>query len=1349
MAASMRATMAPIFLLLISIAIQDFAFGAKLNAPKVLLPYYSQVITNFTLQVQYSPEETQIANCYQWRSTRPEVAQVQLVNSTDGVCAQTVLVSAMSKTSHQMTTVVLAENKVTGEILRTNVIVWEIVRLEIDTTTRLLYLEDSPEELIVRGFDSEGNIFSNLEGLSFEWNLISDNETGHDVVDAHNILRIKRFSDSHYTTPTHIAPLEESGLQGDRILVEGMRTGSAKVSTRLRDPVYKNVKPYDVRIMVIANLMISPPDAYILPMARVMYTVELLRHNSLKEIKMPSKQYYLEVKDRKICRLDMQTSMVTAQELGTTEVVLKDRNIVVTEFFRQPSAMVHVVSPGFLAFVVLPHRKWVLETGKEYEIIIEIYDTDSHKIYPSDNVRVVAEFPSAYFKVLYSSVNGTYHRVQAFLKGETIIDGALVSVVDGTGEEHAVSPEVKRSQDVEIFDPITVTPSQMFFPWDPVSRCVHRYSAQAVGGSGEYIWSLTDTNVASVNIKGQITTVGPGKCNVTAADAKHSAHFGVSAVQVLVPADIQFSPAKVEASVGSQLVLPLSVFAKIGRTTHAFTDCRQLPLNISFSEPSVFEHVQDKDVTPDLPEIGCTSLTFVAKRQGHTEIFVTYQRKNILLQASITVAAYTSLRSIDPDLEAVVALGSSKEVIFQGGPQPWVLDSSKFFQELRPEKEELVTVNGPSHLSINRGYHSFIVSCQDFGEQEIQLSVGNGVTAKNKFPVTDVASIRFQCSRPVELHLLPVLSLNPNLPPCPVPHENNLPMPVHYNKDLDLLVTVTDSSGRRFDNFSSLDLSWTISTRRLAELVEPRGELRTDVLVEASGRKILSNYQTVRPHKEQGSVVIQASIERYKSYVLAKNSKKTQEKITPVIRKSLELLLVQEPELSPSTMSIINHPSNQVTVDILHGSGYFHVESVDSQVITAAYDRKNRAILITPRKEGIHSFTVYDLCLEVTSHPLASVSVSGVGSIQVMVIEKMEVQREVVATVQVLDLRGNPLLASFFPLMGLKLEAASDIVSLKPVSGVSDDGVTGAYTLHGDIVGHTTLTASVRLPTGQVIYSAPKPLEVFPSLRLDIKNITLIVGAKLQVLAFGGPQPQSNVEFSILDSRISTVTGGGMLEAMEIGSTRVVGRAVGTDPITGEKVVYSQDDAIVNVITLRGVRIYTPLTRIETGTQMPVYAVGLTDHETPFTFGNSVPPLTFLWSASSREVLQLHSVYHKSAIEPVPENNFAQRAIAKETGHSTIRLKVKVRPGSRLQLYMDQMLEDEVQIQVFEKLSLINPSMCHGQILITPNTDTSLKTNRDVAARVHYYILNNQEETGPEGAGQAVDNPVVRLLDNG
>ena len=60
------------------------------------------------------------------------------------------------------------------------------------------------------------------------------------------------------------------------------------------------------------------------------------------------------------------------------------------------------------------------------------------------------------------------------------------------------------------------------------------------------------------------------------------------------------------------------------------------------------------------------------------------------------------------------------------------------------------------------------------------------------------------------------------------------------------------------------------------------------------------------------------------------------------------------------------------------------------------------------------------------------------------------------------------------------------------------------------------------------------------------------------MLAFGGPQPQSNVEFSILDSQVSAVSRGGMLDAKEIGVTKVIGRAVGTDSSTGETVVYSQ-----------------------------------------------------------------------------------------------------------------------------------------------------------------------------------------------
>ena len=41
-----------------------------------------------------------------------------------------------------------------------------------------------------------------------------------------------------------------------------------------------------------------------------------------------------------------------------------------------------------------------------------------------------------------------------------------------------ISPEVKGSQDVEIYDPITVEPSYTLFPWDPSTRCQHNFTAK-------------------------------------------------------------------------------------------------------------------------------------------------------------------------------------------------------------------------------------------------------------------------------------------------------------------------------------------------------------------------------------------------------------------------------------------------------------------------------------------------------------------------------------------------------------------------------------------------------------------------------------------------------------------------------------------------------------------------------------------------------------------------------------------------------------------------------------------------------------------------------------------------------
>ena len=57
---------------------------------------------------------------------------------------------------------------------------------------------------------------------------------------------------------------------------------------------------------------------------------------------------------------------------------------------------------------------------------------------------------------------------------------------------------------------------------------------------------------------------------------------------------------------------------------------------------------------------------------------------------------------------------------------------------------------------------------------------------------------------------------------------------MHCEKDLHLLVALTDSSGRRFDNFSSLALEWSLSNAGLATVAHP-DLLHTDVIVSDEG----------------------------------------------------------------------------------------------------------------------------------------------------------------------------------------------------------------------------------------------------------------------------------------------------------------------------------------------------------------------------------------------------------------------------------------------------------------------------------------------------------------------------------
>uniref|UniRef100_A0A8C2CNG6 Nucleoporin 210 n=1 Tax=Cyprinus carpio TaxID=7962 RepID=A0A8C2CNG6_CYPCA len=1105
-----------VLFILTSAFICSLTDSAKLNIPKVLLPLARSTKINFTLEAT--------EGCYRWSSNRPEVASIEAVDVDERQCSHKAVVQARSTQPSRLTSIILAEDILTGQVLRCDAIVDVISAIQIESTTRELHLEDSPLELKIHALDSEGNTFSTLASLLFEWTVVKDAEML-------SVSRVLRFAESAYTPPAYISEMERVGHQGDIILVSGIKTGHAKLKAKIQEPIYKDVGAAEVRLLILENILLSPAyDVYLLAGTSIKYKVQKIRQGKITELSMPCDQYELHLQngvvapngnpDAPVANLDQSSSTVFALQQGHTNIVLDHKSILHTSF----------LSFCLLAFKIHPEDRWVLETGRKYEIFIEVFDKSGHKIYLSDNIRIETMFPTEYFEVLHSSVNGSYHHVKALKRGQTVIDGTLKAVVD--------------QQDVEIYDPIVLTPPILTFPWQP-KEGAYQYTIKVTGGSGNFSWSSTNSAVATVTVKGVMTTVRDvGVSGIYAHDMRNPLHYGDMKVYVIEPVGMEFSPCVVEARVGLDLDLPLRIFGQLAGERVTLSDCSHFDMQVDMESHGVFQLLQGR-----LPpgQGHCSGVRVKALTPGYTNLLVSYTHSNVHLSAKITIAAYPPLKPIDPVSVAVVTLGSSKDMTFEGGPQPWVLEPSKFFRNLTAEDHSSVTLSlyGPASRTYSR--HLVRATCRALGEQVLAVTVGNQPTVTNPFPAVEPAVVKFVCAPPSRLTLTPIY-LNPQLDvSCPLLQQNKQVVPVsnYHNPELD--VAAFDQQGRKFDNFSSLSMIWESSKVSLAS-IEPTMPMQL-------------HFDPLSP-----------------------------------VSATLDLLLVEDARVTPDTITIYNHP------DV----------TVSSHICT-----------VVPAQAGVLQVMVHDLCLNFPSPATATVHISDILEVYVRVVDKVEIGKSVKAYVRVLDGNKKPFLSKYFSVMNLKLRAASSIISLALPDSSEED--TATFLVKGLVIGQTSVSAVVIDKHGRKITSTPQQIEVFPPFRLLPRKVTLIVGAMMQITSEGGPQPQSNILFSLSHENIASVSSLGHVKGLSVGNMSVTGVVQAVDTETGKLVVVSKDQVDVEVVQLKAIRIRAPITRMKTGTLMPVYVMGLTSSQTPFSFGNALPGLTFHWSVTKRDILDVHT----------------------------------------------------------------------------------------------------------------------------
>ncbi|KAH8851538.1 Nuclear pore membrane glycoprotein 210 [Schistosoma japonicum] len=517
-------------------------------------------------------------------SGTPEVAVVSSVISSEDGCSSAAVITAVWQSRYRAVATIYAKIINADHIVKCDVIVDDIHRIEITTTTQELYLHNTPVSLVVTAYDEYGNTFSSLEGVPFEWRIFEDKY--EELGDVQGVLRFITWSESEYTTPSTMALLESKGLQGYMQLLSGLRTGSAVVSVALYESIYKNVVPSQVRLLVMANAQLSPALAYLIPNSFLTFTVHVIQQGDDQDVEEALEKLD-EVLNSKVDESDLRlpkrrrpTSLIQIVEpayLGFTLIqksTNKKPNICQLASLLNSRSYVSQVTSGSY----MPIRRWIMESGQVYVINVDIYDRNNHRLYPSDNLRISLHFPESHFEILQSSLNQTYVTVRASESGSVSLKAILRGVVDEDGSLIEFNSTITGNQDVTIYSAIKIYPTPIILPLSTELQSSNStrpnpgFQLQANGGCGQYRWiaisihsleeysdtgklpsyeSLTNT-VVSITKAGVLSAFNLGESIVVASSSSNPQLCGHTVAYVRSPAEIKFVSGRNEVLIPSR-----------------------------------------------------------------------------------------------------------------------------------------------------------------------------------------------------------------------------------------------------------------------------------------------------------------------------------------------------------------------------------------------------------------------------------------------------------------------------------------------------------------------------------------------------------------------------------------------------------------------------------------------------------------------------------------------------------------------------------------------------------------------------------------------------------------------------
>ncbi|XP_053664200.1 nuclear pore membrane glycoprotein 210 [Anopheles marshallii] len=1325
------------------------ASATKLNYPRVLLPIFDHISVNFTLEVVEK-------GCFKWTSSRLDLIQITpSYDDVDEDCSYRVVVTVINKEKRRNTAIVLAEDLVTGEVLRCDVILDVIDQLGVLTTTRELYLEEAPETFELWAQDAQGNAFTTLEGIEFHWQIAShrSHDSRHGGAGDSSwsqVLRFLTFSESKFhVVPRAIERLEAAGVQGYMVLLEGINTGSARVTARLPHAEYSNVPPVDVNIMVLANLILNPSDVYILPGDTIEFKVLQLKQGKLHEIALNS-QYYLEIEHETFA--SMSGNAAKGLQVGRTFVLLRDRNVphetnaAVSDEANSkatlPKASLTVVDPMKLTINLLPHYNWVTVEGESHEIALNLFTHDDHQITLGAKYKIQSTFDESLFYPLRVTSNGSS------IFGETIATGS--SPVTGKFEKLSAKAEMV------VYKRLAINPPEVILPFDPNLRR-QKLQFSATGGDGSYSWTSQDGNVVAISQTGlaearldQIKGVADLATETELAKVTQIKVAMSRNVRIYVTAQVMFLPPiklevvryNFETVLKDYVRLHVGLWARYNGTLKPFTSCDNLHFELEFSNPifmtETFSTVGEENEDP-LANGACRIMYLRSTMVGQTNLKITYRYFDKLLSDHVSLNVFEQLAIENPvENEVVLPIGASRNLFYYNGPEHIFNSEAELQRQLVYDRKALDVTEMGSGFSNDK--HILRALCKKLGDYELKLEVFNTLNAPNVVPYVTEFVTKVYCVKPRFVNLITTDKVKTG---CPLERRNSM-MHVKAADNAEQMmidIEVLDVQNRKLANISSLLLEWkfaSVDTQTVSGSTTGPGETalvmnydyKSEVErlegVEIPGRDyLLLNL----PRELEASLKVKTIVTDYRADVLKRYAIKpesppfgVQKKagsplVKPVIENELNFVSVNRTLLPYDRLTLFLTADSVERIKVAQGSGFYDIKASEAGIVSVQFDGTTRQIVIAPRKVGEVKLEITDQCLS-TESSFLHVSVVTVGRITVLSPDRVEKTKQIEAIVRLYD--SNDRLLEIkrdrLELYDLRTEVYNPTVLNLALGSQSQLGVGEIrYHVTGMELGETKFSVSSGSGKERVT-SAPATVQVFPPLMLLPRNATILVGSTLQIYSKGGPTPDTNIIYSVQNVDIIDVESN-YASGLKIGRSKVTGRCVGVNPTTGTQIVFSEDTITIQVIPLDAIELRTPLKRIQAGATMPAY-VWAVPNISPLVLG-TVENVQIRWSTDHTDVLDVRGVFQDVAVEYLARDAIAMRVKALAPGRATLHVTLVTPNGLKLTAKSD--------VTVFRMLELVAPkAIRYDSILLPPKATIQLKSNLDDAV----YHLDSETSSG-------------------